>query len=125
MPSGQTQGFFNGVMDEVRIWGGARTLQQIQDGMSGEILSAPGLLGRWGFNEGSRRRGDGGRRQQRQSGTTACCSGALHLGAGRAVHDRRTTRRDAPVLEAPANGATGVASPATLNVSVSDAMPIR
>src|SRR5438309_2249773 len=51
--TGAAAGFFNGVIDEVRIWNVARTQQQIQDGMSGEILSAPNLLGRWGLNENS------------------------------------------------------------------------
>jgi hypothetical protein len=49
----QTQGFFNGVMDEARVWNYARTAQQIGRGRQFEIASAPGLRGRWGLNEGS------------------------------------------------------------------------
>ena len=49
----QTQGFFDGVMDEARIWNYARSAQQISRGRNYEISSAPGLLGRWGFNTGT------------------------------------------------------------------------
>ena len=51
--SGQTQGFFDGVIDEARIWNHARTLPQIARGRTHEITNAPGLLGRWGFDEGT------------------------------------------------------------------------
>ena len=47
----QTQGFFAGVMDEVRIWNYARTATQISSGKNREISTASGLLGRWGFRE--------------------------------------------------------------------------
>ena len=49
----QPQGFFDGVLDEARIWNHARSLQQIGFGSTHEIATAPGLLGRWGFNEGA------------------------------------------------------------------------
>ena len=118
LPSGQTQGFFNGVMDEVRIWSGARTLQQIQDGMSGEILSAPGLLGRWGLNEGS---GGAGTAVADSSGNgnNGVLSGAFTWVPG-VTFTTVNHAPDAPVLNAPADDATGVASPVTLDVSVSD-----
>ena len=51
--SGQTQGFFDGAIDEARIWNHARTLPQISRGRTHEITNAPGLLGRWSFNEGT------------------------------------------------------------------------
>ena len=41
-------------MDEVRIWNVARSQGEIQAAMNSEILSpTPGLLGRWGLNDGS------------------------------------------------------------------------
>ena len=40
-------------MDEARIWSYARSAQQISRGRNYEISSAPGLLGRWGFNTGT------------------------------------------------------------------------
>ncbi|RPH57374.1 MAG: hypothetical protein EHM89_14025, partial [Acidobacteria bacterium] len=49
----QVQGFFHGLLDEVRIWDHARTELEIQSGMNQEIFSAGGLLGRWGLNEAS------------------------------------------------------------------------
>src|SRR4029077_11392364 len=52
--SGQTAGFFNGVLDEVRIWNYARSQPQIAGGLNREIPAASGLLGRWGLNEGTR-----------------------------------------------------------------------
>ena len=47
----QTQGFFGGDVDEVRIWNVARSAAQILTGKDQEIASATGLLGRWGFND--------------------------------------------------------------------------
>ena len=47
----QTQGFFGGTLDEVRIWNVARSAAQILAGKDQEIPSATGLLGRWGFND--------------------------------------------------------------------------
>ncbi|PYR63826.1 MAG: hypothetical protein DMF88_24480, partial [Acidobacteria bacterium] len=47
----QPQGFFNGSLDEARIWNYVRTQPQIAAGRLHEIATAPGLLGRWGFNE--------------------------------------------------------------------------
>ncbi|MEI6083673.1 MAG: LamG-like jellyroll fold domain-containing protein [Verrucomicrobiota bacterium] len=51
--TGTPAGFFAGLLDEVRIWNYARTAQEIADNKSVEITSAPGLLGRWGLNEGA------------------------------------------------------------------------
>src|SRR6185295_3129700 len=51
--TGAPSGFFDGVIDEVRIWNIARTAQQIAAGAATEISSAPGLIGRWGLNENS------------------------------------------------------------------------
>ena len=49
----QPQGFFNGALDEARIWNYARSPQQIGRGRLLEIaVPTPGLLGRWGLNEG-------------------------------------------------------------------------
>ena len=51
--NGTAAGFFAGLLDEARIWNVVRTTQQISDNQIVEILSAPGLIGRWGFNEGT------------------------------------------------------------------------
>ncbi len=50
-PSGD---FFNGIIDEVRIWETARSAFQIQQYMNLELQGAEvGLAGYWNFNEGS------------------------------------------------------------------------
>jgi len=49
--TGVAEGYFAGVLDEVRVWNYARTQQEISDNINAEIASAPGLLGRWGLDE--------------------------------------------------------------------------
>ncbi|MEJ7585932.1 MAG: LamG-like jellyroll fold domain-containing protein [Ferruginibacter sp.] len=48
---GVAGGFFNGKIDEVRIWKRALTQAEIQVNLNNEITGGTGLLGRWGFNE--------------------------------------------------------------------------
>ena len=43
--------FYDGLIDEVRVWNSARTNQQIADNQQIEITTASGLQGRWGLNE--------------------------------------------------------------------------
>jgi hypothetical protein len=46
--------FFNGIIDEVRIWNVARTQEEILQHMNWELTGTdPGLAGYWKFNEGS------------------------------------------------------------------------
>lgn len=49
---GQASGAFPGVIDEVRIWNYARTVDEIQNSRLAAIRGADGLLGRFGFDEG-------------------------------------------------------------------------
>jgi hypothetical protein len=51
---GVPAGYFDGGIDEVRIWSVARTQTEIQ-GSKNQYLSAPtpGLVGRWAFDEGA------------------------------------------------------------------------
>src|SRR5207253_3624646 len=51
--TGTAAGFFNGVLDEARVWNFARTQAEIDATKDIEVLSASGLIGRWGMNEGS------------------------------------------------------------------------
>jgi hypothetical protein len=51
--TGAAAGFFAGVIDEARIWNYARSAQEIADNKNIEIQAAPGLIGRWGLNEGT------------------------------------------------------------------------
>ncbi len=50
--TGTASGFFGGVLDEVRIWNYARSFQEITNAWQEAIVSAPGLVGRWGLDEG-------------------------------------------------------------------------
>jgi hypothetical protein len=51
--NGAAQGRFAGDLDEVRLWDHARTGWQIQSGMNASITAAPGLVARWGLDEGT------------------------------------------------------------------------
>ena len=49
-----TNGYYGGVLDEVRIWNFARTQSEIQSIINSQITTAQtGLLARWGLNEGT------------------------------------------------------------------------
>ncbi len=50
---GNPLGYFGGSIDETRIWNIALTQEQIRTGKDREISSAPGLVARWGYNEGN------------------------------------------------------------------------
>lgn len=50
--TGVPTGAFRGRMDEVRVWNRALSVGEIATGMPQEIMSAPGLLARYGLNEG-------------------------------------------------------------------------
>src|SRR5437773_5142571 len=51
---GIASGFFQGALDEVRIWNVARSTAQIQSTMGGPITTpAANLIGRWALDEGS------------------------------------------------------------------------
>ena len=50
---GAREGTFLGIIDEVRVWNVARTGAEILAGKDAEISTATGLLGRYGFAEGT------------------------------------------------------------------------
>ncbi len=50
--AGAAAGFFNGKIDEVRIWNVERTPAEILTNYGIELTGGTGLLGRWSFNEG-------------------------------------------------------------------------
>ena len=51
--TGVAAGFFNGVLDEVRIWNVARSQAQIQASRDLELTSGTGLIARYGLTEGT------------------------------------------------------------------------
>ncbi len=50
---GTRTGFFHGFIDEARVWNYARSASEIIANRDQEIAAAPGLLGRYGFEEGT------------------------------------------------------------------------
>ena len=51
--SGVTAGFFDGRLDEARVWNVARTQGQIATARDLQLTFGSGLVARWGMNEGS------------------------------------------------------------------------
>jgi Concanavalin A-like lectin/glucanases superfamily/Calcineurin-like phosphoesterase len=51
--TGTPDGYFNGTLDEVRLWNYARPATQIIDGMRQQMASTNGLIARWSLNDGS------------------------------------------------------------------------
>ena len=49
--TGTPQGYFSGILDDVRIWNYARSASQIASNRTEQISSAAGLLGRWSLAE--------------------------------------------------------------------------
>jgi len=110
--TGVAAGFFDGVLDEVRVWNYARSLSQIQAGMGAPITSASGMVGRFGFKEG------GGAVANNSVSNTHCqINGATFVTPG-APFGLSTP----PTLSlvAPAAAATNVPRSASLVASVSD-----
>jgi hypothetical protein len=50
--SGCNCNFYNGNLDELRIWNTARTLSEIQNNMNAELTTATGLVANYHFNQG-------------------------------------------------------------------------
>jgi hypothetical protein len=114
---GSAFGHFNGALAEARVWNYARNATEIRAAMNSKITApTTGLVGRWALDEGA---------------------GAMALGsAGTTVNGTITGNQwnwdspppfnaalnppSAPVLNSPANNATGVSLSPTLDVSVSD-----
>ena len=49
--TGTAAGFYQGRLDEVRVWNVARSQAQIQAGQFQEVSTAANLIGRWGLND--------------------------------------------------------------------------
>ena len=110
--TGVAAGYFDGVLDEARVWNYARSLSQIQAGMTAPITSASGLVGRWGLDEGS-----GAVAADSAGSTNGQINGATYVTPGSPFGIEGPP---APSLVAPADGAGNVATPATLSASVAD-----
>jgi len=112
--TGLRAGFFHGLIDEARIWNYARSESEIAANMDVEIASATGLLGRYGFDEGT---------GTSAAGTNAA-GAAVPVGtlAGTVlpawVNAKALVVNNAPTVSitAPANNASFMA-PATLSIT--------
>ena len=51
--TGIAAGFFQGTLDEARVWNVAHTVGEIGATKDVEVTSAPNLIGRWGMNDGT------------------------------------------------------------------------
>ena len=51
--TGTSSGYFQGLLDEARIWNVARPQAEIRSTINSELTSASGLVARWGMNEGT------------------------------------------------------------------------
>jgi len=51
--TGAPSGYFQGTMDEVRIWNVARSQEQIRADINNQLSVGSGLVARWGLNEGT------------------------------------------------------------------------
>jgi hypothetical protein len=114
--TGLAAGFFDGVLDEVRIWGYSRSQAEIGSSINTQIKAAlPGLVARWGLNEGTGTSVNGG------AGTSV--NGAIvnagYAWVGGAPFDINIAPAQ-PVLVAPADEGSGVSLDPDLTVAVSD-----
>ncbi|MEA2622083.1 MAG: hypothetical protein QOH61_993, partial [Chloroflexota bacterium] len=117
--TGVPSGFFDGVLDEARVWNVAHTAAQIATGMSQQLTSGTGLIARWGMNEGT-----GAAVGNSIAGSpagTAVGGPAWAAGAPFTPPPPPNLAPAAPVLVSPDDGATGVlTSGPNLSVHVSD-----
>ncbi len=117
-PAGVATGFFNGVLDEARVWNIARSAAQIGTGMSQELIGGVGLIARYGMDEGA-----GTAVANSISGGPAgtAVGGPLWVpGAPFTPPPPPNDPPAAPTLVEPLDGAFGVATDPTLSVQVLD-----
>jgi hypothetical protein len=113
-------GFFDGSVDEVRIWNYAREQAQIQANADEQITSVQsGLVARWSMDEGT------GTALSGSAGTTVngTLTGTYGWGCGTDAAPLNLTFPMpplVPVLVGPADGGTGVSLSPSLSVAVSD-----
>ncbi len=110
-------GFFAGVIDEARIWNRALSLGEIQANINQQITSAPDLVARWGLNEATGTTVNDSTPNP-VNGTITGTGWTRTTGAPFDLVVNRAPNQ--PLLNSPANGATGQTTSPTLSVNVSD-----
>jgi hypothetical protein len=117
--AGVAEGFFQGLIDEARVWDRARTQGEIDDAINTAMTSAQtGLVARWGLNEnaGTIVHGSAGTTVNGTIRGTSWSWSATAAPFNLAVNHSPAV----PTIVSPPNGATGVARNAPLRVTVSD-----
>ena len=115
---GTPEGRFDGVIDEARVWDSARTQTEIRATINDELAGPQaGLVARWGLDEGTGTTvGD-----TAGSSVTGTVMGSGYSWVGGAPFNLIFNDPPyEPTLVQPANGAVGVVTPPTLEVTVSD-----
>jgi hypothetical protein len=113
------QGFFDGVLDEARIWNAARTQPEIQGTANAQITTpTTGLVARWALDEGSGTAING----SAGTGVNGTIVGANYtwIAPGAPFNLAFNLPPAQPTLNGPPNQATGVVFSPTLDVGVSD-----
>ncbi len=111
--AGAAAGYFQGSMDEARIWNVVRTQNEILSTLNQQITSGPGLIARWGLNEGA-----GGTTVSSIGGFSGILTNGPIWVAGAPFNLPLSPAL--PTLVVPADLATGVPTPAALTVHVTD-----
>lgn len=117
---GRAEGFFEGLLDEVRIWNYARPIQQIRDGMrlqipAASVAAASGLVACWELND---RSGTSVANSVSQSPPGSVRGTNWHRAEG--VKFIGNSVPFTPTLMSPGNSATNISTSPDLKVSVAD-----
>jgi hypothetical protein len=117
--TGVVSGHFDGVLDEVRIWNQARSLADIQSSINQQVSnSEPGLVARWGLNEGNGTMIHSTTISPPINGTIQNTDWNWISGAPFNIIINHPP--DLPTIHIPSAGATGIAMPANIEVIVAD-----
>ena len=117
--AGTHEGYFDGVIDEARVWNYARSLEEIRASANQAIPgSMTGLVARWGLNAGS----GSGVFDTAGNEIDGTILGAVYdwVTPGAPFDLEYNDAPNLPMLVAPSNGATDVTIPAHLEVAVED-----
>ncbi len=107
-----TRSFFQGTMDEVRLWKTARTAQEMAAAMAGEVSPLdPALAAWWTMEEGA----GSTLTDVSPGGSTAV------LGGGAAAAEPQWTEADSPALSRAQDAVTSVDQPVVLTLEGTDA----
>ena len=115
--TGTALGRFDGVIDEARVWSVARTQLQIQGTMDSELTSGTNLEARWGLNDAS---GEDVTDSLPSPADGVLAGTGYDWVPGFVPPAAGNSAPNAPALNAPGNGATGIALSPSLNIGVSD-----